>query len=153
MDSVSIILWIAVMIAMLVLEAATVSLVSIWFAGGALSALIVSLCGGNMALQIVLFVVVSGILLACLRPLMKKLRHGSPPERTNADRVLDMEAVVVETIDNLQEQGAVKVDGKIWTARTVDGSILHPGQVVQISRMEGVKLYVTPAKVPVSSKT
>lgn len=152
MDTISIILWIAVMIAMMVLEAATVSFVSVWFAGGALCALIATLCGGNLTLQIVLFVAVSGILLACLRPLATKLRRNRPPERTNADRVLGMEAVVTETINNRLETGAVKVDGKIWTARSADGSCLEPGRAVRIAQISGVKVFVSPAEVTASTK-
>ena len=140
-----IILWIALMAAMLVLEAATVSLVSIWFAGGALCALIAALCGGSLPLQIGLFVGVSAVLVACLWPLRKKLL-GKKRQPTNLDRVIGMTAVVTETVDNVEGAGAVKVDGKVWSARSEDGSALQPGDLVEVRRMEGVKLYV--AKIP-----
>ena len=140
-----IILWIALMAAMLALEAATVSLVSIWFAGGALCALIAALFGGSLALQIGLFVGVSAVLVACLWPLRKKLL-GRKRSATNLDRVIGMTAVVTEAVNNVEGVGAVKVDGKVWSARSEDGSALQPGDLVEVRRMEGVKLYV--AKIP-----
>ena len=140
-----VILWIALMAAMLALEAATVSLVSIWFAGGALCALIAALFGGSLALQIGLFVGVSAVLVACLWPLRKKLL-GRKRSATNLDRVIGMTAVVTEAVNNVEGVGAVKVDGKVWSARSEDGSALQPGDLVEVRRMEGVKLYV--AKVP-----
>jgi len=147
MDSVYIILWIAVMVIMIAVEATTVSLVSIWFAGGALCALIVALFGGNIWLQLIAFLVVSSVLLACLWPLRNKLlRRRIQP--TNADRVIDMTAVVVEDVDNIAAVGAVQVDGKIWTARSSDGSPLYTGELVTVERIEGVKLYVS-KKAPV----
>ena len=140
-----IILWIALMAAMLALEAATVSLVSIWFAGGAICALIAALFGGSLALQIGLFVGVSAVLVACLWPLRKKLL-GRKRSATNLDRVIGMTAVVTEAVNNVEGVGAVKVDGKVWSARSEDGSALQPGDLVEVRRMEGVKLYV--AKIP-----
>ena len=142
---IEIVLWIALMAAMMALEAATVSLVSIWFAGGALCALIAALCGGSLALQIGLFVGVSAVLVACLWPLRKKVL-GRKRSATNLDRVIGMTAVVTEAVDNVEGVGAVKVDGKVWSARSEDGSALQPGDLVEVRRMEGVKLYV--AKVP-----
>ncbi len=144
-----IIFWIAMMVIMFFVEAATASLVSIWFAGGALAALITAMVGGSVLIQFVVFTATSALLLACLWPLRKRLtKRGFV--RTNADRVIGMTAVVTEQIDNLAEAGAVRVDGKVWTARSADGVILEPGDVVLVERMEGVKLYVRKAPVPVA---
>ena len=142
---IEIVLWIALMAAMMALEAATVSLVSIWFAGGALAALVTAFCGGSLPLQIGVFVAVSALLVACLWPLRKKLL-GKKHQPTNLDRVIGMTAVVTEAVNNVEGVGAVKVDGKVWSARSEDGSALQPGDLVEVRRMEGVKLYV--AKVP-----
>ena len=140
------IFWIAVIILMLIVEAATVGLISLWFAGGALCAMIASLCGGGIWLQLILFLSVSCILLACLWPLRNKLllRKIQP---TNADRVIGMTALVTEDVDNITGAGAVQVDGKIWSARSTDGSTMTAGELVRVERIEGVKLYV--AKHPV----
>lgn len=141
-----VILWLAVMIAMMATEAATVSLVSIWFAGGALVALVAALLGGSISLQIILFVAVSAVLLAGLWPLRKKLLDKKR-QPTNLDRVIGMTAVVTETVDNIAGAGAVKVDGKVWSARSEDGSQLLPGDLVEVRRIEGVKLYVVKSPV------
>lgn len=143
-----IVLWIAVMVIMFIVEAATVSFVSIWFAGGALAALITALLGGESLVQFVVFTAVSVILLVCMWPLRNRLtRRGVV--KTNADRVVGMTAVVTERIDNLAGTGAVRVDGKIWTARSINGGTLEVGDIVLVARMESVKLYVEKAPVAV----
>lgn len=143
-----IVLWIAVMVVMFIVEAATVSFVSIWFAGGALAALITALFGGTLLIQFIVFTIVSAVLLIGIWPLRTRLtRRGTV--KTNADRVIGMHAIVTEQIDNLAGTGAVRVDGKIWTARSAGGEILEPGEVVLVARMESVKLYVEKATVTV----
>ena len=144
-----IILWIAVMVLMVIVEASTVSLVSIWFAGGALVALIAALLGGGIWLQIILFLVASSILLACLWPLRNKLLRRTV-HATNADRVIGMTAIVTEAVDNILGVGAVQADGKVWTARSTDGTPLSVGDLVLVERIEGVKLYVS--KAPAAAK-
>ena len=132
------VLWLALLIVFAVLEASTVSLVSIWFMGGALTALIAALCGAEIWLQIILFFVVSIALLLCLRPLSKKLLKKRKVA-TNADSNIGKTAVVTETIDNLRGTGAVKISGVEWSARSVDDSVLEKDAVVRILRIEGVK--------------
>ena len=135
------VLWLALLIVFAVLEASTVSLVSIWFMGGALTALIAALCGAEIWLQIILFFVVSIALLLCLRPLSKKLLKKRKVA-TNADSNIGKTAVVTETIDNLRGTGAVKISGVEWSARSVDDSVLEKDAVVRILRIEGVKVCV-----------
>ncbi len=143
-----IVLWIAVMVIMFIVETVTVSFVSIWFAGGALAALITALFGGNMLVQLIVFTAVSVVLLVCMWPLRNRLtRRGVV--KTNADRVVGMTAVVTERIDNLAGTGAVRVDGKVWTARSAEGEVLENGDIVLVVRMESVKLYVQKAPVAV----
>ena len=139
------VLWLALLIVFAVLEASTVSLVSIWFMGGALTALIAALCGAEIWLQIILFFVVSIALLLCLRPLSKKLLKKRKVA-TNADSNIGKTAVVTETIDNLRGTGAVKVSGVEWSARSVDDSVLEKDAVVRILRIEGVKVCVERAE-------
>ena len=99
-------IWFGLLILFGILEAVTVSVVSIWFMAGSLAAL----CGASLPVQIVLFLAVSVALLACLRPLVRK--YVSPKiTATNADRVIGKTAVVTESIDNIAAQGAVKVGG------------------------------------------
>ena len=134
-------IWLGAVVAFGVLEAATAALVSIWFVGGAAVALLASFLGAALWLQIALFLAVSvGIL-------MKRANAKTVP--TNLDRVIGCTARVTEDIDNEAGTGAVYVEGKTWTARSSDGTVLPIGTRVIAERMEGVKLYVKPE--PVSS--
>ena len=143
------IVWLALMVFFLVVEAASVSLVSIWFAAGSLGALVASALTTPLWVQILVFLVLSGALLACLRPFVRK--YVSPRRTaTNVDMVLGREAYLTETVDNLRGTGALKLDGKNWSVRSVSGEVLPQDTLVTIVRMEGVKLYVEPAQTPVS---
>lgn len=140
------VLWAAAVILFAVVEAGTVNLVSVWFVGGALAALAVSLLGGTLWLQITVFFAVSVILLASLRPFVRK--YVTPKKTaTNADMVLGQEAYVLEAVDNLRGTGAVKLGGKVWTARSLHETALPEGTLVKVVKIEGVKLYVEPAAV------
>ncbi len=134
--------WIIAMVVFLVIEAVTVGIVSVWFAIGALFAMVTAMLGANLWVQITVFLVVSAIALYFTRPLVKKFVNNKV-EPTNADMLIGKECRVVETIDNLSGTGAVYVDGKTWTARTVDEEIIPKGQLVKAERIEGVKLIVS----------
>lgn len=133
--------WLGAVAVFGVAEAVTVALVSIWFVAGAVAALVAAVAGASVTVQGVLFVAVSAVSLAATRPLAKKLAKR-PPSRTNADRVLGARARVTEAVDNQNSTGAVYVDGKTWTARSADGSVLPAGAEVRVERLEGVKLFV-----------
>ena len=134
--------WIIAMVVFLVIEAVTVGIVSVWFAIGALFAMVTAMLGANLWVQITVFLIVSAIALYFTRPLVKKFVNNKV-EPTNADMLIGKECRVVETIDNLSGTGAVYVDGKTWTARTVDEEIIPVGQLVKAERIEGVKLIVS----------
>ena len=134
--------WIIAMVVFLVIEAVTVGIVSVWLAIGALFAMVTAMLGANLWVQITVFLVVSAIALYFTRPLVKKFVNNKV-EPTNADMLIGKECRVVETIDNLSGTGAVYVDGKTWTARTVDEEIIPEGQLVKAERIEGVKLIVS----------
>lgn len=136
------IFWLVAVIALGVVEAVTVGLVSVWFALGALAALISSLFGGPLWLQIVLFIVVSALALIITRPLVKKYFNKESHKPTNADMVIGKEAQVTETIDNLQGTGAARCMGKEWTARSENGETILSGETVTAVKIEGVKLIV-----------
>ena len=137
-------LWAIAVVLFLVLEAATVGLASIWFAIGALCALIAALLGAAVWLQVVWFVVVSLVTLALTRPLARKYINNRS-QATNADRVIGSVCRVTETIDNISGTGAVSTDGKIWTARSATGEVIESGRLVAIQAINGVKLIVAPA--------
>lgn len=135
--------WLALLILFSIGEAITVGLTSVWFAVGALGALLCALVGGNIWLQIGVFLALSGLALALVRPLAKKfLTPGY--SATNADRVIGQEAVVTQTIDNLKGQGQVNIAGQTWTARSQDDAVIPEGTLVRVLRIEGVKVFVIP---------
>lgn len=139
------ILWLGLFVLFLILEGATAGLVTIWFAAGALASLIAQLFGGPVWLQILLFCVVSAAAILLMRPMAKRLLQRDH-QATNADRVLQMVGTVQEEIDNLSAKGLVKVDGKVWTARSLTGEIIPAGTHVQPMSIEGAKLMVCPVK-------
>ena len=137
------IVWAAVMLVFLIIEGATAGLTCIWFAIGALAGLIAALFGAPLWLQIVWFFVISVVTLYFTRPLVKKYVN-SKSQPTNADMVIGKEALVTEAIDNVEGAGAVAVGGKVWTARSDNGSPVEVGKIVTVLRIEGVKLIVLP---------
>lgn len=144
------ILWLVLLIIFAASEAVTVGLTSIWFAAGALAALAAALLGGPLWVQITLFLAVSLLCLAAVRPLAK--RHlNNKVERTNADRVIGAEAQVTEDIDNIHGKGAVVIRGMAWSARSQDGGPIAAGTLVRVLRIEGVKVFVEPTPAPVSA--
>lgn len=133
--------WLIALIALLIIELITLGLTTIWFAGGALIALIAALCGAPFWLQFTLFLVVSAILLFVTRPIAVKY-WNKDRIKTNADGLVGQTALVIEEIDNIKAKGAVSVNGLEWTARTADNSIIEKDKVVVIKEIQGVKLIV-----------
>lgn len=135
------IFWAAAIILFGIAEAVTAQLVSIWFLIGAIAALIAAFFGANLIIQIIVFIAVSILALVITRPLVKKYINPKK-EHTNADRVIGQVGIVAEDIDNIRATGQVKADGKIWTARATDNSIIPSGCEVIIEKIDGVKLIV-----------
>lgn len=140
------IVWLVLLVLFIGTEASTVTVTSIWFAVGALAAMIASLLGAELWLQVVLFLVISVGLLLSLRPLTKK--HFTPKlTRTNVDAVIGTKGVVTATIDNISSQGKIKLGAMEWTARSSSGEKIEAGTQVTVDRIEGVKAFVTPVAV------
>ena len=141
------IIWLIAMVAFLIVEAACpFHLVSIWFAVGALAAMIVSMLGGVLWVQITVFCVVSGVLLAALWPFIRKFLNPRIT-KTNVDSVVGSEGIVTAGIDNLNAVGQVKLGGMEWTARSTSGANIPTGTRIRVDRIEGVKAFVSPAEV------
>ncbi len=140
--------WFGLLILFIAVEAATVGMVSAWFAAGALAALIVALIGAEMWLQVLVFITVSAVALALLRPIVKK--HFTPRlTRTNVDALVGKTCLCVTAIDNAASTGQVKIGDVEWTARSTTGEPIAAGTQVKVDRVEGVKVYVTPVTVKV----
>lgn len=134
------IVWICAAVLFGIFESLTAQLVSVWFVIGAVAALVSSLAGAEFYVQIIVFIAVSVLMLLITRPLVKKLIVKSEP--TNADRCIGKTATVTEDIDNINATGQVKVDGQIWTARSINSSIIKKGTNVTVEKIDGVKLIV-----------
>ena len=141
------IVWLVLLVVFLAAEAATVSMVSLWFAVSALVALLVALLGGPGWLQGTLFLAISAVLLALLRPIVR--RYISPRiTATNVDSVIGSTGLVTAAIDNVSAAGQVKLGAMEWTARSTSGQPIPVGTLVKVDRIEGVKAFVSPAEVP-----
>ena len=143
-------MWLALLVIFAASEAVTVGLTSIWFAAGALMALIAALLGGPLWVQLTLFLSVSLLCLLAVRPLAR--RHlNSKVVPTNADRVIGAEAQVTQDIDNIHGKGTVVIHGMTWSARSEDGGAIAAGAMVRVLRIEGVKVFVEPTAAAVSA--
>lgn len=133
--------WLVLLVAFAIIEAATVQLVSVWFAVGALGALAAVFAHADFKVQLAVFIAVSLLSFVLTRPLVKKFTK-SGIQSTNADRCIGKTAVVIEEIDNLNAKGQVKVNGNIWSARSSDGSVIPENTLVKVLKIEGVKVIV-----------
>lgn len=144
------IIWLMLMLAFLIAEAACpLHLVSIWFAVGALVAMVAAFLSAPVWLQAGIFLVVSGALLALLWPITRKY-FNPKVTATNVDSVIGSTGVITESIDNVAAMGQVKLGAMYWTARSTSGTPLAQGTVVKVDRIEGVKVFVSPADVTVT---
>lgn len=133
--------WLILLAFLIFVEMITLGLTTIWFAGGALVAFIVSLFYDNLFVEIILFLVISLVLLFFTRPFVKKY-FNSTRTKTNFETVIGKEALVTSTIDNINATGSVTINGLEWTARSVNGEIIEKGTKVIVESISGVKLMV-----------
>lgn len=144
------IIWLGLVIVFFIVEASCpIHLVSVWFAAGSLVALVTSMLGGPLWLQIALFLAVSCALLAALWPLTKKFLNPGHTA-TNVDSVIGSTGFVTAPIDNVAATGQVKLGAMFWTARSTSGTPIAEGTLIRVDRIEGVKVFVSPAEVKVS---
>lgn len=138
--------WVVLFALMLAIEAATLGLTTIWFAGGALMAFLCSAAGAGPLVQVLVFLAVSILLLALVRPVAKKHFNNSR-ERTNADALAGMEGTVTEEIRMPDGTGRVSVRGQDWAARYEGGGVgLPEGARVRVVRVSGATLIIEPVR-------
>ncbi|MBR1529096.1 MAG: NfeD family protein [Oscillospiraceae bacterium] len=138
-------LWAVVLIAAVIAEAVTLQLVTIWFAAGAVAAVIAACMGMPLITQVILFTVVSALLLCVTRPLIKKLQVKDVLP-TNADGEVGKIAVVTETVSNEKNTGRVRIGGVYWKARSFDGNLYPEGTNVCVEKISGTTVYVSTAE-------
>ncbi len=141
------IVWLVLLVLFLIAEAATVTVVSLWFAAGALLALVAASLGAAIWLQVLLFLAVSAACLTALRPLVRK--YFKPRlTATNVDAIVGSTGLVTASVDNISAVGQVKLGAMVWTARSTSGAPIPEGTLVKVDRIEGVKAFVSPAEIP-----
>ncbi len=140
-------IWLALAIVLLIIEATTVQLVCVWFSISALVTSIVTLIFGNLGFsapwQILVFCVLSIVLLACTRKFVKKFLHKkTSAQATNLELFIGKEAIVTEDIDNIKGEGAVKINGLVWSAKSIDGNPIKKDEIVIFKEVNGNKAVV-----------
>lgn len=142
MDAMNTTVWLVAMIVLIVIEIATVGIGAIWFALGALAAVIVSVLGAGTILQTVVFLAVSFATLIFTRPLAVKYINNSHT-RTNYEGIIGKTVRITQDVDNVAETGCAVVNGQDWTARAADNSHrIEAGSLAKVLEIKGVKLIV-----------
>ena len=134
------VIWLIAVVVFVVAEAATLGLTSIWFACASLQAMVAALLDVSIWGQLLVFILGSALLLASTRKWVSKLKLGRV--KTNADRIIGQQAVVIQTIDNQAAKGQVRVGGQVWTARSVEDEPILAGTQVEVVQITGVKVIV-----------
>lgn len=141
MDKMAIVFWLVVFLILLAIELMTLGLTTVWFAVGALFALLIAFLDGSFIWQMISFVVVSIVVLIFLRPFaVKYINKGT--EKTNVEGVIGKTAKVTQTISNIDGKGEVIIDGMNWTARSDEDEEIKENELVTVLRVEGVKVIV-----------
>ena len=140
-------IWLGLMIALVVIELTTTQLICVWFAFGAMVTSILTVIFGNIGFgigwQIVVFIIVSVALLFSTRPIVKKFLHKkTEKQKTNLELYIDKEAIVTEDIDNIRGEGAVKINGLVWSAKSKSGEGILSGEIVIFKEIIGNKAIV-----------
>lgn len=140
------IIWLIILVVLVVIELVTMGLTTIWFAGGALVAALIAIPGTPVALQILIFLIVSALLLYFTRPIAVKY-FNRDRTRTNVESLIGRQAIVISEINNVEGIGQVNTGGMEWSARSSYHNIVIPvGAVVTILGIDGVKLIVEERK-------
>lgn len=138
--------WLAAFVILVGIELATMALTTIWFAGGAFAAFLMSLIGVKIEIQLAAFLIVSFLLLFLTRPFAVGYINKNTV-KTNVEGLIGKTARVTQTIQNELEEGTALLDGKEWTARSVNpDEVILKGSLVRVEEIQGVKLMVTYVK-------
>ena len=136
-----VLVWLVIAVVLGIFEAATVALVSIWFAIGAVAAMVPAYFNAPFWVQILVFILVSALCFVFTRPFFKKIiRVNKQP--TNVDRLVGQEGVATDDIENIECRGKVFISGLTWSARSETGELIPQGAVVTVKKIEGATLVV-----------
>ena len=136
------IIWLIITVVMSVIEIMTMGLVTIWFAAGAVIALLLALIGAPLWLQVAAFLVVSVVVLVLVRPIAAA-HFNNRIKKTNIDAIIGRKLIAKTDIDNLHGTGKVDMDGSTWmAASSVDNITIKAGEEVKVVEVRGAKLIV-----------
>ena len=138
------IIWLCFALVLLTIELITIDLVAVWFALSSLIMVIITAIFPKLELmwQLVIFLTLSTTLLLSTRKLVKKLMQKRNGNETNLELILNHNAIVIEEINNDLSLGAVRINGIIWNARSLDGNVITDGALVSVVKIDGNKLIV-----------
>ena len=138
-------LWVAILIISIILEVRTNDVVSIWFMPAATVSLVLSFFFDDplqgLLVQVIAFVAVSGVSFIIFKIAFNKKIKKQKRGKTNITALIGERCLVTEEISNIHVKGAVNLNGRIWSARSVDqDDVIEEGTIVVVNRIEGVKL-------------
>lgn len=134
-------IWLAAFVVLTGIEAISMALTTIWFAGGALVAFVLALLGVGKYIQVGAFFLVSMVLLIFTRPFALRYVNQNTV-KTNVESVIGKKARVTAAVNNDLAEGAAVLGGQEWTARSADGTLIPEGTMVVVEAVSGVKLIV-----------
>ena len=136
-------IWLIIAGVCFIVEMATVGFFIFWFGVGALFSMIVSIfIPESIPIQCAVFVITSVILLFLTKPLVNKFTKKDKKIDTNSYSIIGKTGIVTQDINPIHSVGLVKVSGEVWSAKTIDGSIIEKGQEVKVVKIDGVKVVV-----------
>lgn len=139
-------LWLIAAGVFFVVEIATTGFLIFWLGIGSLIAMLTSFITDSIIIQTVVFVISSCILIPLTKPLADKFT-GKKAVPTNSYSLINKHGIVTVDINPMEAVGQVKVNGEIWSAKTDDGSVITKGTEIEVVKIDGVKLIVSPIKV------
>lgn len=143
-------IWLIISGICFIVEMATVGFFIFWFGIGAILSMFVSMvCPENIFLQSVIFIVSSVILLFLTKPLVDKFTKKDKKLETNAFSIIGKKGVVIQDINSTYGIGQIKVSGEVWSAKTLNNTIIEKGTEIEIIKIEGVKAVVKPIKIEI----
>lgn len=141
---VCIIAWSVVIIAAILIEISTIALTSVWFALGAIVALVLAIFNVDFLWQLLAFVGVSTIALLATRPIAKKM-NTKDVIHTNADKIVQMIGIVTKEIP-VGEIGEVRVNSELWRAKSLEDEPIKEGEKIIVNNLDGNKVIVSRIK-------
>ena len=134
-------IWISVIVLAVIIEMLTDQLVSIWFAPGAMVATILDFCNVDVIWQVIIFLAISTVGIVLAKTVLEKYFPKSSDTKTNIEAIIGEKCVVTEKIDNFAGCGLVKINGQLWSARSViENGTFEIGEILVVVAIEGVKL-------------